>query len=163
MVSVCASDLNNTLEITGAGVSDLNDSLESRDVSVDLEYNSIDDNDSNVDVLGYGEYSDSISVDSSSILSDTVFSFSDLNESIYSQFNNGGVVKLSGNYVYSSDTDSGLRTGIILVSNMVIDGQGSTVIDAKNLARVFRANGDVSNIILKDMIIVFYHKFMSYE
>ena len=78
-------------------------------------------------------------------------SFTDLYEAINN--NTDGVIYLDGTYIFDFVNDAHLQNGIGIYVNMVIDGQGKTVIDGAGLARIFNLNSDVSEFTLKNIII----------
>ena len=81
-----------------------------------------------------------------------VKNFTQLNAEIQS---GGNQIKLEGNYIYNSSEDSSYVNGIQLSkSNLVIDGQGKTIINGSNQARIFDINKDVSNITIKNIVFV---------
>ena len=60
-----------------------------------------------------------------------------------------GIYKLEGYYIAEDNTID----GIPLVSNMVIDGQGKTIIDANDLVRIFVASSAITNLTIKNVIL----------
>ena len=77
--------------------------------------------------------------------------FTDLNNEI--QDNSSSTIQLSGNYKYSSSTDSSFKDGIQLRSNIIIDGQNKSVIDGSKYVRIFKGN-NISNVTIKGIVFI---------
>ena len=100
-----------------------------------------------IEVVKSSNVSDiSLSNADNQILSEGEGTFSDLHNDIL----NG---ELTRNYVFDSGSDSGLTNGIVISTDMTIDGKGNVVIDAANQARVFNiASG--ATVVLKGITFI---------
>ena len=75
--------------------------------------------------------------------------FTDLNNEINGKTDS--VIYLEGNYKFSADDDADYKNGIVITRDVVIDGQGTTVIDGSNLARAFYIAEGVSSFTLMNV------------
>jgi len=56
----------------------------------------------------------------------------------------GNIINLERNYTYNPNKDSALVTGITFTKPMTIIGKGNVKIDAKDMARIFNVNQDIT-------------------